>query len=208
MSPLLPTLLLSLLTAADLPDAVTREVDRALAVPAGRARVVEFRPTLRDCTVSSARAAPILGSGTQAVRLYGESRLGAPCEGWAWVKVQVFAQALVTTRAVSAAERLSGATQLEEREIRPGQNPLALLPDDAVASRTLGPGVLVDRSQVKTPGPALGAPITVLARAGSVTLEQSGRVAPCALNRACALLPSGRRVEGHLEAGQLVVENP
>jgi hypothetical protein len=208
MGPLIPTLLLSVLSAADLPDALTREVDRALAVPNARARVVEFRPSLRDCAVSSARVAPILGSGSVAARLYGESKLGAPCEGWAWVKVQVFAKALVTTRAVLAAERLAAATQLEEREIRPGQNPLALLPDDAVATRLLGAGVVLDRSQVRGPGPALGAPITVLARAGSITLEQPGRVAPCPVNRACALLPSGKRVEGHLEDGRLVVEIP
>jgi hypothetical protein len=45
-------------------------------------------------------------------------------------------------------------------------------------------------------------------RAGALSVEQSGRAVPCPRGRACAVLPSGRRVEGRLEDGRILVELP
>ena len=57
-------------------------------------------------------------------------------------------------------------------------------------------------------GPAPGALVAVRIRSGALTVEQSGRAVPCARGLACALLPSGRRVEGRLTDGRLLVELP
>jgi hypothetical protein len=44
--------------------------------------------------------------------------------------------------------------------------------------------------------------------AGALRVEQQARALPCRAGRACALLPSGRRVEGAWHAGRIVVEAP
>jgi hypothetical protein len=63
---------------------------------------------------------------------------------------------------------------------------------------------------VRDPASALsaGGAVRVVVRSGLVVLEQTGRFVPCGAGRACAVLPSGKHVEGRLEDGRVVVEVP
>jgi hypothetical protein len=119
----------------------------------------------------------------------------------------VLAPVAVTTRTLREGEPLLGALALEEREVLPGRHPLRAAPAGAAATRRLGAGVALDESAVRV-GPAAGGPVVVLLRAGSLTVEQTGRAVPCLPGKACALLPSGRRVEGRFEDGRILVEVP
>jgi hypothetical protein len=67
--------------------------------------------------------------------------------------------------------------------------------------------------QLRTPrapagpaGPAVGTRVRILVRVGSLVVEEVGRLVPCSRGLACAVVPSGKHVEGRLEDGTLVVE--
>ena len=199
-------LALPLLLAAATPAAA---VERALARKGARAEVGEVRTASgRGCEAEaweSLRA--VEASGAAALRFTGRTAAGAPCEGYAWGRVKVLAPTAVTTRDLREGEPLTGAVTLEEREVLPGRHALAAAPEGASAARRLAAGAVLDESSVRT-GPAPGEPVLVRLRAGALFVEQSGRALPCQRGRTCALLPSGRRVEGRLEDGHLLVEAP
>ncbi len=56
--------------------------------------------------------------------------------------------------------------------------------------------------------PAPGEAIAVLVQRGSVAVALEGHAVPCARGKACAQLPSGRRVEGRFVDHRLLVEVP
>jgi hypothetical protein len=69
--------------------------------------------------------------------------------------------------------------------------------------------------QLRTPrapagpsGPAVGTRVRILVRVGSLVVEEAGRLVPCSRGLACAVVPSGKHVEGRLEDGTLLVETP
>jgi hypothetical protein len=62
------------------------------------------------------------------------------------------------------------------------------------------------RAPVGPSGPAVGSRVRILVRVGSLVVEEVGRLVPCSRGVACAVVPSGKHVEGRLEAGTLVVE--
>lgn len=184
-------------------------VDAALAVAGGRAELAALR------TSSGAGCHPgrwealkaIEGSGQVALRFDGRRDEGTACEGFAWAKVRVLAPLAVTTRAVREGEPLLGAVSVAEREVVAGRRALTALPEGAVADRPLPAGALLDERSVRL-GPQPGDPITVTLRSGALVVEQPGRAVPCSRGRVCASLPSGRRVEGRLQDGRLLVEVP
>jgi hypothetical protein len=61
---------------------------------------------------------------------------------------------------------------------------------------------------VPPPGPRAGTPVKIVVRVGALSVEQLGRIVPCTRDAICAVLPSGKHVEGRLEDGRLVVELP
>lgn len=200
------------LTAAAGPGdraAAQAALDAALAVRGARAELVELSPaTPRGCAATTAEATrPIAASGEVPLRLAGEDAAGAPCEAWAWARVRVHAPALVTASAVAEGAPLAGATATAEREVLAGHAVLSELPEGAVAERALAAGVALDAAHVRV-GPRPGEPVRVLLRAGAIEISQEGRAVACRRGRACALLPSGRRVEGAFSGGRLVVEAP
>jgi hypothetical protein len=125
----------------------------------------------------------------------------------AWAVLRVVAPALVTARAVEEGAPLAGATVPGEREVAPGRSYLPALPEGAVARRALPAGAALEGPEVRA-GPRPGQPVAVLVRAGAVVVEQAGRAVPCRRDRACALLPTGRRVEGAWHDGRIEVEVP
>jgi hypothetical protein len=197
---------LPLLLAASSPLAA---VAGALSVPGARVELDGVRTASgAGCAAESWEALkPVEASGAAALRFSGRTSGGATCQGFAWGKVRVLAPAAVTTRALREGEPLDGALATLEREVLPGHRTMASAPTGASAARRLAAGAVLDENAVRS-GPAPGGPVTVLLRAGALSVEQSGRVVACARGRTCAVLPNGRRVEGRLEDGRLLVEVP
>jgi hypothetical protein len=204
-------LTLALATLAVSLAAAPAAVDSAVAAAAQgvRAEVVDWRPTLSSgCAARRYEALrQVRASGDVPIRIGGTDARGAACEGWGWAKVRAFGPALVLARAVRAGEPLAPAVATAEAEVSPGKPVVAALPDGAVAARDLAAGVRLQPGAVRE-GPPPGSPVTVLVRSGAIRVARPGRAIPCPPGRACALLPSGRRVEGRLEDGLVVVEAP
>jgi flagella basal body P-ring formation protein FlgA len=188
----------------DLPPPVDQALASALAVPGGRLDVRSYRPASTvTCAVTEANLErPIEGSGRFPVKVSG-----AGCSGWAWVEVTVFANVLVTTRAVRAGESLEGATAPQDREVRPGRRPAGDI-SGAKAARSLTRGQLIERDHLELAGLPAGTPVKIVVRAGSLNVVQRGRIVSCGKGRTCAVVPSGKHVEGQMVEGQLIVEAP
>ena len=182
-------------------------VAAALAVPGGRAELLDLSDGLPEgCVVERAELPkPVAASGRFALRLAGTSAQGRPCQAWVWARVRVSAPTLVTRRGVAPGEPLVDAVGTEERAVEPGRPPLAALPEGATAARALPAGARVELELLQV-GPRPGGAVAVVLRTGVLEVEQLGRAVPCARGRACALLPSGRRVEGRWHGGRIELD--
>lgn len=200
----------SLPASASVPAPVAGALSRAASLPGSRVEVLEYRPSLqKSCvTVEAEISRPIAGSGRVALKIFGKTRTGAACTGWAFAKVQVFGKVLVTARALRTGEILDGALSSAEREVREGHVPASAIPSGAVAARPLRAGAVVDEQDLRMTGPRPGDKVTVELRAGGLSVVQVGRAVACVRGRACALLPSGKRVEGTFADGRIVMEAP
>lgn len=184
----------------------------AVTIPGARADVVSLDKVGSDCRTDGAStrmeaARPIDGSGRVALKLTGVRSSGRPCEVWAWARVQVFAEVPVARRAIRAGEGLADAVRIEEREIKPGHIPATVTPA-SIAERALGAGQMIEAEAVRAPGPRAGESVKVVIVSGSLAIEQVGRVVPCGRGHVCAVLPSGKHIEGTLVDGRLKVELP
>ena len=192
-------------TTADVPPPVAAALESALVVPGGRMTVRSFKPTAAAGATCNVREAslerPIEGSGRFPVKVSGRG-----CTGWAWAEVKVYAAVLVTTRPVRAGDSLEGAVAEEERELRPPLREVATDVKGSRASRALGRGQIVDRSHLEAAGAAPGSTIKIVVRTGALQVVQTGRVVPCGRGRTCAVVPSGKHVEGEIVDGRLIVE--
>jgi hypothetical protein len=209
---MLAGLVAMLLASADglEPASVASVLSTSLAAPRARLELLELHPSLPAGCVSHAVhfERRLSASGRYAVKLAGNDSSGGPCQGWAWARVRVLTRVIVTTRSVKNGEPLGSAVLEEEREVLAGHTPLEALPEHALAAQSLKPGLLLEPFHVRSLAPAPGEPVTVVARSGEVSIVQHGRAVPCARGRSCARLASGKRVEGRLEQGRLVVEVP
>jgi hypothetical protein len=202
---LLPLLVLApaARAATELPPEVQAAVDGSLAVAGARVVPISYSATLpRNCRpTSAALPRPIDGSGRFAVQLDGGG-----CRAWAWLRVEVWAPVMVTTRAVREGEPLAEAVAAVERPVSAGNPPVAL-PPGAVAARSLPRGKAVGASDVRGSAGNAGS-IKIVVRSGPLAIETSGRLVACGRGRTCAVLPSGKHVEGQLVDGRLIVEVP
>ena len=185
-----------------LPAEVEAAVDSSVAVGNARVVVVAYKPSKgRPCHASSATIArPIDGSGKFAVKLSGKG-----CTAWAWLTLDVWAAVPVTTRLVREGERLDDAVTFVDRKITSGRAPVTLSAE-SVASRPLPRGQAVMPNDVKRQGGSAGDPVKVLVLSGALVVEAQGRIVGCGRDRTCAVLASGKHVEGRLQGGRLVVE--
>ena len=181
---------------------MTEALQSALSLPESRLEVLAWKMTATSrCTPEVATVdRPLTGSGRYAVKLEGPG-----CGVWGWATVRVFAPAYVTTRPVRAGDSLADAVKAVDREIRAGRTP-ASVNAGAKAARSLPSGQLVEAAHLEAGGPKAGAPIKVLVRSGSLGITQYGRAISCGRGRVCAVLPSGKHVEGNIEGETLVVE--
>lgn len=181
------------------------------AVTLAEARVTIGRTTVRLPRGCKALAAvvdrPIQGSGTLVAKLNGQNREQETCAGWVRADVTVTAPVMIAARVLRAGEPLDLATTVEWREIGPGATP-AVPRAGAFAARTLMAGQVLDAASVRADRLASGGQVKVTVRSGGVTIEQSGRLVSCGADRTCAVLPSGKHVEGVMEDGRLVVRAP
>lgn len=207
MTPFALLLLVAVTPQDGVPGPVRAAVEKALALP-GRIEVLGLSERLpAQCRLQRAEVGkPIEGSGRVAVKLLGEQG-GRACAGWGWAEVRVLGQVLVTTRAVRAGEPLAAAVTLSEREVRQGRHPLS----DAtgmIATRTLAAGIVVEGEHVQVATGRPGGNVKVMVRSGDLVIEASGRSVACGRERACAVLASGRQVEGRFAEDRLWVVIP
>jgi hypothetical protein len=190
--------------AANLPPEVSEVLSRALAVPGARIVPLGWAPQLpAGCVLRQAVLdGTVTGSGRLPVKLYGQA-----CTGWGWVRFEVWAPAALTTRPVRVGERLQPALAVEDREIRSGHVGF-VPPAGALAARNLPRGMVLQPSDVAGATLASGETVKVIVMSGPLAIEVQGRAISCGSGRICAVLPSGRHVEGHLEEGRLLVDVP
>ncbi len=190
---------------APAPSIVQTAIEKGVT---GRVQITNYRPSVApSCALNRAETKETLqGSQRAFVKLYGALPSGAPCQGWAWMRVQVFRAVYVTAHPVKDGDALEGALTKDERELIPGHTPIDFIPSGSTAAHFLKAGQMVETDMLRTGGFEPGQAITVLVRAGGLTVEQQGRVASCERGHVCATLPSGKRVEGVFEEGHLLVE--
>jgi flagella basal body P-ring formation protein FlgA len=204
-------LLFALLAAPELapaprdvvPSEVSAALTRALAIPGARIIPLSWSAP-RHCRIRGASVSqPIDGSGRVAVKLVGEG-----CAAWGWVHLEIWAETAVTTRAVRAGEVLAPALAVVEKEIKPGRAPF-IPARGAVAVHAISTGSMVEPSDVSGSTVVAGDPVKIVVVAGALAVETQGRRITCGRGRACAVLPSGKHVEGEMdESGHLIVEVP
>ncbi len=192
--------------------ALQEALKAAVTISGARVDVVALDRPAGDCVTTGAAALmeasrPIDGSGRVAVKLTGLRPAGSACEIWAWARVRVFAQVPIAAHAIRAGETLMPAVRTEEREIKSGHVP-AVLTDTSTAARAVGVGQIIEAGTVSADVPRAGQPIKVLIVSGALVVEQIGRAVPCGRGSACAILPSGKHVEGTFADGRLTVQLP
>ena len=189
-------ILLSLLA----PAVVVQALQQA-APPGAHVEVTAYRAT-RPCEPQQAEVrGRVDGSGTIALRVAGSG-----CSGWAFADSHVTVKVMVADKPLQAGEPISASVAL--RELRRGHETLIEVPEGAVAARAIARGEVIEPASIREPGLEPGQPVRVIVREGGLQLEQAGRALPCPRGRACALLPSGKRVEGRYDGGVLLVEAP
>lgn len=193
--------------SASVAPAVAEALDRAIAIPGARLEIRSFRAG-GSCTAEAAEVSqPISASGRVAVRLRGLTNSG-PCEAWAWADVRLFAKAFVATHAIREGESLQARTRTAEIEVRSVSAPVVSIPDGAVAASPIAAGSAVEARHLRNQNELRpGSAVEVDVVASGIRISQRGRAVPCVPGRACAVLPSGRRVEGNLVAGRIVLES-
>lgn len=184
----------------------------AVTVAGARVDVVALDRPAGDCLTTGPgtrmeAARPIDGSGRVALKLLGTRAEGNACEVWAWARVRVFAPVAVAARAIRAGENIGQAVRTEEREIKPGHVP-ALVNAGSTADRAVGAGQMIEATSVRAAGPRPGESVKILIVAGALAVEQTGRAISCGRDTTCAVLPSGKHVEGTFAEGRLLVRLP
>jgi len=186
-----------------LPSEVSESLTRALAIPGARIVPISWSGPA-NCPIRNASVPHAIdGSGRVAVKFAGRG-----CSGWGWVHLEIWAETAVTTRAVRAGEPLDSSFTQIEQEVRPGRMPF-VPPDGAVAVRGLPSGTVIRAADVGKSAVVAGDPVKILVVTGVLAVEAHGRRVPCGQNKACAVLASGKHLEGRMDdVGRLIVEVP
>jgi flagella basal body P-ring formation protein FlgA len=127
--------------------------------------------------------------------------------GWGWARIEVWAPVASLQRSVRAGEALQPALVVQDREIRLGRAGF-LPPEGATASRDLPAGTVLGPEHVAGSRLAAGETVKVIVLNGGLVVETQGRALNCGAGKICAVLSSGRHVEGRLQDGRLMVELP
>jgi flagella basal body P-ring formation protein FlgA len=151
---------------------VSESLSHALAIPGARIVPLSWSAPDRLSYSQCQRVAPIDGSGRVAVKFAGKN-----CSGWGWVRLEVWSETAVTTRAVRAGEAVETGYAMVEQEVRPGRMPF-VPPAGAVAVRSLPAGTALDPRDVSKSSVVAGDPVKIVVAAGAVAIETQGRRIP------------------------------
>ena len=191
-------LLLSLTLHAD--PLLQTSLEAAVAVPSARVELLGWRGP--PCQ-GRYEAAPVTASGRVAVRVRG-----AGCDEWGWATGEdhhARRSAEPGGEDRRRARRRLGAQRSRAQPIGAPARHRGLgrhrHAGHAAGRRLVGP-----RRFDKAPRQGRRSSVRVVA--GAVAVEERGLVAACTGPAACATLPSGKRVRGHIEDGTLVVSAP
>ena len=184
-----------------LPREVSESLSHALAISGARIVPLAWSAP-QGCHIRNASVShPIDGSGRVAVKFAGRN-----CSGWGWVRLEVWSETAITTRALRAGEAVETGYARVEQEVRSGRMPF-VPPAGAVAVRNLPAGTALDPRDVSNSSVVAGDPVKIIVAAGAVAIATQGRRIPCSPSRACAVLASGKHVEGRMDdSGRLIVE--
>jgi hypothetical protein len=196
---------IALLLALAVPPPVEAAARAALAVPEAQLTLSAYRPAPAGCAPREVEVASrIVASGTVVARFRGEDVRGHECSGAAFLRASVRSSQWVAARAFRSGELVEAIRAL--RELRAGSEPLFLMPAGARAARALAAGEALEEGSLRTSDP--DAPVAIEIRSGALRIQTAGRRVPCARGRACAVLASGKRVEGVAQGDRLIVELP
>jgi hypothetical protein len=184
-----------------IPPAVAASVRTAAAIPGATVELSNYRAAPAGCAPREASVErPYFASGEVMARFTGEDSRG-PCKGAALVHATVKAPVWVATKAARPGELVEAAQA--EREVR--GEPLAQLPQGARAAKAIAAGSVIDADSLQAAAGPTGSQIQVELRDGTLRIATAGRVVPCGRGKSCAVLQSGKHVEGAVENGVLVV---
>ncbi|HEX4386865.1 MAG TPA: hypothetical protein VH083_28115 [Myxococcales bacterium] len=184
-----------------IPPAVAASIRTAAAIPGATVELSNYRAAPASCIAREASVErPYFASGEVMARFTGQDSRG-PCKGAALVHATVKAPVWVATRAARPGELIEAAQA--EREVH--GEPLAQVPPGARAAKAIAAGSIIDADSLQAAAGPTGSQIQVELRDGSLRIATAGRVVPCGRGKSCAVLPSGKHVEGEVENGVLVV---
>ncbi|HEY0712801.1 MAG TPA: hypothetical protein VGF45_09025, partial [Polyangia bacterium] len=84
----------------------------------------------------------------------------------------------------------------------------AVVREGAKAARNINAGQMVEAAHIDDGRPGNGVAVKVAIRSGALQVTQFGRAVACGAGKTCAVLPSGKHVEGVMDNDTLVVEIP
>jgi hypothetical protein len=193
---------LAIIAVTTIPQAVAASVKTAVAVPGATVELSNYRAAPASCIAREARVErPYFASGEVMARFTGEDSKG-PCNGAALVHATVRAQVWVAARAARAGEPIEAIQA--ERELR--GEPLQDLPQGARAARNIAAGAIIDSDSLQDAAGPTGSKIGIELRDGALRVATVGRVVPCGRGKSCAVLQSGKHVEGQVQNGILLVQ--
>jgi hypothetical protein len=186
----------------NIPAPVTEAVQKAAAVPGATVTLSAYRAAPASCVATEARVErPYFVSGEVMARFTGTDARGV-CNGAAMVHATVRAELWVAAKSARAGEPIEAIRA--EREVR--TEPLLELPQGARAAKAIAAGSIIDANTLQDAAGPSGSHIQIELRDGSLRIATAGRVTPCSRGKSCAVLESGKHVEGLVQDGVLVVE--
>jgi hypothetical protein len=185
-----------------IPQAVASSVKTAAGVPGATVELSNYRAAPATCVAREASVErPYFTSGEVMARFTGEDSKG-PCNGAALVHATVRAQVWVAAKAAKTGDPIEAMKA--ERELR--AEPLADLPQGARAAKAIAAGSIIDAASLQDAAGPVGSKIGIELRDGALRVATEGRVVPCGRGKSCAVLQSGKHVEGQVQNGILLVQ--
>ena len=192
----------AIIAVTTIPQAVAASVKTAAGVPGATVELSNYRAAPASCVAREARVErPYFASGEVMARFTGEDSKG-PCNGAALVHATVRAQVWVAAKAAKTGDAIEAIKA--ERELR--AEPLTDLPQGARAARPIAAGSIIDAASLQDAAGPVGGKIGIELRDGALRVATEGRVVPCGRGRSCAVLQSGKHVEGQVQNGILLVQ--
>ncbi len=190
------TLVLTAMSSAAPGRNLAAAIESKISVPAASVKIVNWKAP--NCH-GEFEVGPIQGSGRVAVRVRGPK-----CDAWTWATISVVAPRVVAQRDIASGTEVTSSLALQSGEIRHLADVVTSIPQGAVATRNIQQGTAI-RPEMLRYGPKPGSPLLVRIQKSGLMIENQGTAVGCSNGNVCATLPNGRRVEGQLENGILVV---